>query len=113
MDLKKFITQSMVEIMTGVKEAQDQLAQVGSHARIAPDVDKSMAGQESLIGRSKSGRAVSVVEYDIAVEVSSDGADGVIKVLGVFAVKGQMIDASKIASRIKFTVPVCYPEIVT
>lgn len=112
MDLKKFITQSMVEIMTGLKDAQDQLAD--SHARICPAIHSKMDGQETIIGRTDKGRAVSIIDYDVAVEVSTDGGKAEIKVMGGIiggGVKGQIVDAEKIATHIKFSVPVCYPEI--
>jgi hypothetical protein len=112
MDLKKFITQSMVEIMTGLKDAQDQLKD--SHARICPAIHSKMDGQEAIIGRTEKGRAVSVIDYNVAVEVSTDGGKAEIKVMGGViggGVKGQIVDAEKIATHIKFSVPVCYPEI--
>jgi hypothetical protein len=112
MDLKKFITQSMVEIMTGLKDAQDQLKD--SHARICPAIHSKMDGQETIIGRTDKGRAISIVDYNVAVEVSTDGGKAEIKVMGGIiggGVKGQIVDAEKIATHIKFSVPVCYPEI--
>ena len=83
MDLQKFITQSLVEIMTGLKDAQDKLKD--SHARICPTLSQAITpgGQQTLIGLSTKGQAIAVVEYDIAVEASSEaGGSGGIKVLG-------------------------------
>jgi hypothetical protein len=115
MDLKKFITQSLVEIMTGLKDAQDQLR--GSHARICPTLSDAITpgGQQTLIGRSTKGQAIALVEYDIAVEASNEaGGGGEIKVLGGLigaGVEGKKSKAEKIASRIKFSVPVAYPDV--
>jgi hypothetical protein len=73
-----------------------------------------MDGQETIIGRTDKGRAISIVDYNVAVEVSTDGGKAEIKVMGGIiggGVKGQIVDAEKIATHIKFSVPVCYPEI--
>jgi hypothetical protein len=83
MELQKFITKSLVEIMTGLKDAQDQLK--GSQARICPTLSDAITpgGHQVLVGLSKRGQAIALVDFDIAVEASSEaGGGGSIKVLG-------------------------------
>jgi hypothetical protein len=115
MDLKKFISESLVEIMDGLKDAQGKL-DGKSHARICPafDLNRKMTG-DHVAGFTRNGRAISLVEYDVAVEAGSEtGGGGSIKVLGgILGVKaaGELKDTEKTASRIKFTIPISYPEI--
>ena len=115
MDLKKFVTQSLVEIMIGLKDAQDQLHD--SHARICPTLGPAITpgGQNVLLGLSTQNRPIALIEYDVAIEVGGDsGASGEIKlaagiVSGGFFGKGRNFD--KTVSRLKFSVPVTYPDI--
>jgi len=114
MNLKNFITQSLVDIMTGLKDAQDQLKD--SHSRICPTLSQAItpAGQQALIGVSTKGQAIALVEYDVAVEVSTDGAGGEIRVAaGVISggLQGKFKDTERRAARLKFSVPVAYPDV--
>jgi hypothetical protein len=113
MELQKFITKSLVEIMTGIKDAQDQLRD--SHARICPTLSNAITpgGQQSLIGISTKGQAIALVDFDIAVEVSGEkGGDAGINVMqGIVKFGGFLRKGEKVASRIKFSVPVAYPDI--
>ena len=116
MNLQKFIEQSLFEVMTGVRNAQDHLRKEGSHARICPTLSSAITpgGQQSIIGLSTKGQAIALVEYDIAVEVSNDGAGAEIKVgFGAVAagLKGKVKDAERNAVRMKFSVPVAFPDI--
>jgi hypothetical protein len=114
MDLQKFITESLVEIMNGLKEAQDGLKD--SNARICPKINRAFetGTKTHLLGWSNKGQGISMIEYDIAVEVTNEGsgggkisvAMGVINGGGFFGSK----KGDKVASRIKFTVPVAYPD---
>ena len=117
MNLQKFITQSLVEIMTGLKDAQDQLT--WSHGRICPTLSQAITpgGQQTLIGLSAKGQAIALVEYDIAVVATSEaGGGGGIKVVGgIIGVEagGKKSKSEEIASRIKFSIPVAYPDIAS
>jgi hypothetical protein len=114
MDLKKFISQSLVEIMTGLKEAQDALKD--SQARIcpAPSQEITPAGHNTMIAKSTVGRPIFLIEYDVAIEVSGeDTAGGKISVLGGLLGGGsnaQTTNADKTASRVQFSIPVSYPD---
>lgn len=112
MELQKFITKSLVEIMNGLKEAQDQLKD--SHARICPSLSKGLTagGQQAFLGASTKGQPISLIEFDIAVEVSGEkSGEGGIKVWQIVNAGGKISEGEKEASRIKFSVPVAYPDV--
>lgn len=113
MDLKRFITQSLVEIMTGLREAQQKLSD--TDAKICPRIVRDLPETTPFIGIAGNDRYVSQIDYDIAVEASSAGGGGIeggINVLSAsFGGKVSTEDSAKTASRIRFSVPVIYPEI--
>ena len=99
--------------MTGLKDAQDLLKD--SHARVCPKLSEAITtgGHQAIIGLSTEGRPIALVEYDVAVEVASDGAGGELRISSVVVstiVKGKK-DSEKNSARLKFSVPVSYPEI--
>ena len=99
--------------MNGLKDAQDQLKD--SRARVCPTLSEAITpgGQQALIGLSTKKQPIALVEYDVAVEVSTDGAGGEIRVAaGVISgsLKGKLTDAEKNTARIKFSVPIAYPD---
>ena len=111
MDLQKFITQSLVEIMNGLKDAQTQLQD--SHARICPTFHSVHSGKAHWIGEAKGGRYITLIDYDIAVEATSrDGSEAKISVVSLLSggAKASEEESAKTASRIKFSIPVIYPN---
>lgn len=116
MDLQKFITESLVEIMTGIKDAQSDLKAKGSHSRICPTVSNAFSGSQiHVLGRSEKGQIVSLIEFDIAVEITSEGGGGgkISVAMGLLnaGADGTSKQGDKVASRLKFNVPVAYPDI--
>ena len=98
--------------MNGCKDAQDKLKD--SHGRICPTLSEAITpfGHQTLIGLSPKKQAIVLVDYDIAIEVSKE-ADGKIEVSAAavnVAVKGKLKD-EKFISRMKFSVPIAYPDI--
>lgn len=119
MELQRFIRQSLVEIMKGIEEAQKDL-KGKSHSRICPRLSSAITphGHDTLLGKStEADRPIHLVEYDVAVEVSDKGGGGSVEgggTIGVVSVKAGAKSASrdlKDAARLKFSIPVSYPEI--
>ena len=111
MDLKEFVKESLVQIIEGVKAAQD--ATTGTTARINPS---GMAfGDIKGLKQYELSTYISAenIEFDIAVTVSEgESAKGGIAVLaGLIGGKAQagFENVSSYASRIKFQVPVLFP----
>ena len=119
MELQRFIRQSLVEIMNGIEEAQRDL-KGKSHSRICPRLSAGITphGHDTLLGTStETNRPIHLVEYDVAVEVSDKGSGGSIEAggtIGVVSVKAGAKTTSrdlKDAARLRFSIPVSYPEI--
>ncbi len=119
MELQRFIRQSLVEIMKGIEDAQSDL-KGKSHSRICPRLSPAITphGHDTLLGTStEAERPIHLVEYDVAVEVSDKGREGSLSGSGsieVFKVKAAGSSARrdlKDAARLKFSIPVSYPEI--
>ena len=117
MELRKFISQSLVELMGGLADAQQQLRASQVYATVCPSFSNAIspAGHQTTLGKSTYGRMISLVEFDVAVEATAEtDAGGGIKVLGgIFGAEagGKMKDVDKVVSRIKFNVPVVYLEV--
>jgi hypothetical protein len=119
MELQRFIRQSLVEIMKGIEEAQNDL-KGKSHSRICPRLSDGITphGHDTLLGTStEAKRPIHLIEYDVAVEVSDKGGEGSVSgsaSIGILNVKTGGKSASrdlKDAARLKFSIPVSYPEI--
>lgn len=119
MELQRFIRQSLVEVMKGIEGAQRDL-KGKSHSRICPRLSSAITphGHDTLVGLStEADRPIHLVEYDVAVEVSDTGGTSSIEGSGsisIFTVKGGRESAKrdlKDAARLKFSIPVSYPEI--
>lgn len=113
MDLQQFIAQSLVQIMGGVKDAQGQIGK--SDAEVCPVFLRftDLGEKKSFVGISQKTSGIAVVEFDVAVEATSETAGGgAIKVIGGFLggeIGGKAKDVDKVVSRIRFSVPVAYP----
>lgn len=110
MELKDFVSQTLVQIVQGVTEAQRQ---VGEDAVISPVVMSlsSLASEHGFL-QTNQGHA-QIVRFDVAVSASSDTearAGGGIKVMSV-SIGGEKATADKQSSvsHVQFSVPVVLP----
>src|ERR1700687_5749624 len=108
MDLREFVKETLAEIASGVKDAQDQSQESGAGvnpAGIAVD-----ASPDGYLGQLPSGETVFVIDFDVAVTVSDSaqgGAGAKVQVLEMLSanVGGSLGASSQSTSRIKFKVP--------
>jgi len=110
MDLKDFVSQSLIQIVEGVVSASSRVAELGG--AVSPEYN---AKTEGALGRSRDGksRPVQAVEFDVAVvagsESSMEGGGGLkISVISIGA-KGSGTDREQTTSRIQFVVPLQLP----
>ena len=112
MNLKEFVSESLIEIIEGVKDAQSKTGQSGGEVNPSPQGSSSDFTKQGLFiaGNRKIG---SHVEFDVAVTVSEgSGAKGGI---GIFSgalnigASGQTSKTDVSLSRIKFQVPIVLP----
>jgi hypothetical protein len=115
MNLKEFLTPTIVEIMEGLQEAQEQ---VGGKGMVNPPSVQSSKGRSLVLreGDESSrfdGRHVHMVEFDVAVTAASGaeskaGAGLLVAAIGL-GVQAQKSQENTAISRIRFEVPVAYP----
>ena len=110
MNLREFIREALVEIITGVAEARTEVAKHG--ALVASDT-VHRGYKEVKITVDDQDRTVSVVEFDIALANadSKDTKGGIGVFLGSVGLgsQGASHDETSSSSRIKFAVPVVFP----
>lgn len=117
LDLQTFISNSLVQIMEGCQDAQNKLRQ--SHARICPRVDVPYldggGASQHALGDTGTGRLVQTIDFDVAVtaadEKETKGGIGVITAIVSAGTSGRSEASHETISRLKFSIPVCYPEI--
>lgn len=100
MEIKTFVETTLLQIVEGVKAAQDKAQKFG--------------GAVNFSTRLISGREPDIIEFDIAVTTSETGEDkaGAGIFVAGFGLGGQTktSDATTNISRIKFKVPVHLPK---
>ena len=108
MELKEFTEQSLLEITSGVKEAQESIGNSGAY--INPE--GFHAGENLRHGYNKEYRHVQKVKLSIAVNVVENaevkGGLGIISVISA-GVSGKVADLNSTTSRIEFEIPISLP----
>lgn len=118
MDIQEFVRSSIIGIMSGIQDAQNEFGQ--GNSAFAPLICPAWGPPLSDIGGSAKGHADKIheLEFDLAItvtEASSAKANGTTKVevIGVYAGElGCSTDSSgkqSTISRIRFKIPVRYP----
>lgn len=117
MNLQEFVTQALVQIAHGVRDADEQLLKAG--AVVNPrHVQGTGADRSNVYGyispQKEYLRAVHSVEFDVAVTAveGKETRGGIGLVVGVLGVgsQGRSEESSTSVSRIKFRVPVALPN---
>ena len=117
MQLKDFVSESLVEIIEGLEDAQTRIQ--SSDAKVVPEINKlfvnsNTGGTNLAFGYDKNGNVMHHIEFDVAV-TASEGKEtkgGIGVVAGMFALgsQGASQEANQSISRIKFKVPVSFPR---
>lgn len=114
MNLKDFVSEALVEIADGVKEAQSKASGVNPHPHHI--YTQSQAGGSNLIlGLDQNNNPIHMVDFDVAV-TSTEGTEkkaGIAVVSGLISLgsQGKSQENTQSLSRIKFKVPICLPVI--
>lgn len=111
MELKQFITETLVQISAGIEAAQKQLKDNGTETIINTNMTVTDAGHLVTGGRR---RPVEFVEFDVAI-LANEGTETkagigltVASLLKLDA-GGRSTESTGRESRIKFKVPMSYP----
>mgnify|MGYP001240455631 CR=1 FL=1 len=112
MDLRDFVSETIVEIITGVKDAQDKAQKLGGAVNPKLTSNSDYASQHGFL-RSSGGPA-QIVQFDVALTIKEGtGTKGGI---GIFAgainlgSSGQSSNENSSVSRVKFSVPIILPS---
>ncbi|MBN2313003.1 MAG: hypothetical protein JXM79_03675 [Sedimentisphaerales bacterium] len=111
MKLQEFISETLKEYITGVKDAQEFASEQG--AAVNPSSKKAGELKSYRMVDAHTGQLLRDVEFDVAVTYSEEsetkkGAGIVVAAIGMGAQTKAETTSSSI-SRIKFTVPVALP----
>jgi len=118
MELKDFVSESLKQIIKGIKSAQDFAQKEGRGAKIGPRgiavLARDSQGQRPP-HESKPRLPLERVEFDVAVTASEtpDKSGGVgtrLRVVDVGAQAGKTTENIKV-SRIRFSVPIVLPDL--
>lgn len=111
MDLKDFITETLVQIASGIEDAQVKLKEQDSQAIINTNMTQTGDGNLVTGGRRV---PVEIVEFDVAI-LANEGTEtnaGIgLTVASLLNLKagGQSNQSQGSESRIKFKIPMSYP----
>ena len=104
MNLQQFVKESLLQVIGGVTEAQDEAPE--KPGKINPLPDSYGVNQSAGLYQ---GTTIQHIDFDVAVTVSEGTqASGGLTVLGMGA-KGGITESSSYVSRLKFRVPVALP----
>lgn len=112
MDLQKFVTTALVQIVNGARDAQDQLKSTG--ARINPGLWDPMRDSQQTVVHPNGWRTYAKdVQFDVAVtatdEKSAEGGAG-LRVWGTgIGAEGKVTSENSTVSRVQFAIPVSLP----
>lgn len=117
MELKEFIKKSIVQVTEAIIESNDELREkdaVVNPGKIQVNSEESQAyGRASQLAKHHT-RIVQKLDFDIAVTVQDEqqaGAGAKISVMSLtLGADGGVNYTNKSESRIKFAVPIMYPE---
>ena len=115
MELDKFITETLNAVVKGVKNPQNFAKENG--ARINPHIGSwdLKKGKTTYFGNEDGARAVSSIEFDVAISSSNQQQNGIKGGINVMSVNlgGNLSDkdVKETVSRIKFIIDVALPNV--
>jgi hypothetical protein len=118
MELKQFVSQTLLQILEGVKSAQEQSGALGAEINPRlPDIlvkDKSLDSRIISLGGTHQ-KTVFLIDFDVAITVT-EGEDikggGAINVAAIkLGAEGASTATNTQQSRIKFLIPITLPSL--
>ncbi|HOD81286.1 MAG TPA: hypothetical protein PKG77_07665 [Phycisphaerae bacterium] len=109
MNLQDFVSESLKQIVAGIKDAQESLKDRAINPGVAPLWREGLSKHYAIVNE----RILEAVQFDVAVTVTDQESNkkGIAVFAGWFGAGGQKEagQANTSVSRIKFSVPVSYP----
>ena len=112
MELEQFVTEALRQIITGVKAAQEAVAETGGE--VGPRFNANQSTWDGYVEFYNELQPVFKVGFDVAV-IATEGTKtqaGIGVVAGIVALgsQGKSEQTSAVVSRLKFEVPIVYPR---
>lgn len=110
MELKQFVTESIIQITEGIAKAQEKLRD--EWVRINPKPQAGVNAVSPMLYTAENGAGVFPLTFDVAVSAEDrEGGGGFgIKVLNVGVnFKDSSQESRSTVSRVTFSVPIAYP----
>jgi hypothetical protein len=111
MDLKDFVSQSLIQIVQGVRDAAGPIAEMGGY--VSPAHSSKTDGHVTGHTLDGKGRVVHSVHFDVAIVAENDAkvsGGGGLKVMGVrLGADASAGEREQTSSRIQFVVPLALP----
>lgn len=113
MELKDFVSESLTQIASGIKKAQEGLNKDGSG--VCPSWTSFNSNKEPIYGLDLNHCPIFLFDFDVAVAVTEQaekgGSIGVSRLIMVTG-KLQSSESTASESRIRFQVPFSFPKMV-
>ncbi|WP_444895979.1 hypothetical protein [Microbulbifer sp. SSSA005] len=113
MDLKEFVSETLVSIVDGVRAAQERSRELGASVNPGGLMRNKDSVSENSIWDNRNNNYAQSVAFDIAITAEDSAKGGAkVKVLsGIFGgdIGGEKGSKNILASRVQFSVPVLFP----
>ena len=113
MDLKEFVSETLVSIVDGIKDAQEKSSDLGSSVNPGGLMRHKSAVETNAIWDNRTNNYAQQVSFDIAITAEdTKKGGGKVKVLsGIFGgeLGAEMGAKNALASRFTFAIPVLFP----
>ena len=113
MDLKEFVSETLVSIVDGIKDAQQKSRDLGASVNPGGLMRNKDSVSTNSIWDNRNNNYAQPVSFDIAITAEDSAQGGAkVKVLsGIFGgdIGGEKGSKNVLASRIQFSVPVLFP----
>lgn len=113
MDLKDFVSETLVSVVDGIKDAQEKSRSQGASINPGGLMRGTSNVSENALWDNRDNNYAQLVSFDIAITAEDSAAGGgKVKVLsGIFGgeVGGEKGSKNVLASRVQFCVPVLFP----
>jgi len=113
MDLKEFVSETLVSIVDGIKDAQDKSGELGAAINPGGLMRNTTSVENNAVWDNRDNNYAQPVTFDIAITAEDSAHGGAkVKVLsGIFGgeLGGEKGSKNVLASRVQFSVPVLFP----
>lgn len=113
MDLKEFVSETLISIITGVTEAQEKANEYGAFVNPAGLMRSTSNVSNNAVWDNSTNNYAQSIAFDVAVTAEDSGKGGAkVKVLsGIIGgeLGGEKSNKNSVASRVQFSIPILFP----